>query len=538
MRMGFRSANRYVSAVLAFFLVFASASVIIDSKPAIADPCPAGWTFIGVNCERTYFYTGDKQTFTVPSGVMNISFVAAGGKGYHNSAFTQSTRGVGAVVSGVLPTTGGQVLNLYVGGAGTSNKGGWNGGGDGSSAFFSSYQPTASQIRDPNVNTGGSGRGGGGGGATDIRVGGTALANRLVVAGGGGGQAQYYLCYPQGWLSYDTRTPQNAYCSTGGTYYGGQAYGVGGTAPAGLGAQTDAGQVYAGGNATANAGGTRGGLAPLNNWVGCDAVNYATAGALGIGGNAGGLQRSTEPNYLANGWTWEWCSGGGGGGGYYGGGGGTWLGGGAGSSYLAPTVAANASPFAASFSKPPVDAFFNGAKIMKYGATPYPASGANTITEVEAAPTVGQINPYNGFIKLAYRGTTVISVVPQSVNGDSETTSKAIDYVVTFAEGVTGFGLGNLTISGTSGTSGTWTKSITAGASGSSTYTVRLENSSAIDGPVTLTVDATGTTSVTNVPGLGNLSGTAIIDTTGPVMSAGVTTHSMKASRSAAAQPT
>jgi len=284
--------------------------------------------------------------------------------------------------------------------------------------------------------------------------------------------------------------------------------------------------VHAGANATASAGGARGALAPVSmTWMGCDTTNYSTAGALGVGGNAGGLQRSSEPNYQLNGWAWEWCSGGGGGGGYYGGGGGTYGGGGAGSSYLAPAVTANTATFDASFAKPSADAFFNAyATIQHYGSNPIQASQTTTINGSIAvdAPPAG-VNATSGRIRLAYRGTTVISVVPQAVNADKETTSNAIDYVVTFAEGVTGFGLGNLSISGASGTNGTWTPSITSGTSGSSTYTVRLFNGSAIDGPVTLTVDATGTTSVSNVPGLGNLSGTAIIDTSGPSLQTGVT---------------
>ncbi len=502
----------------AFFLVFASATVLLDAKPALADPCPQGWTFVGVNCERTYFYTGDRQTFTVPNGVRNVFFVAAGGP-----SITQSpSAGNSAVVSGVLPTNGGDVLNLYVGGHGTAIKGGWNGGGDGSISYYSSYQPTASQIRDQYFTAPvGIGKGSGGGGATDIRVNGTSLSSRKVVAGGAGGYAMYYQCSPQGWIYAGDGTAQPAYCNQQQIYNGSNAYGVGGTMPTTGLAPTGLMAGLQGGNATSTAGGTRGGLFPVNNWVGCDTVNYSTAGTLGVGGHAGGLQRSTEPSYVRNGWTWEWCSGGGGGGGYYGGGGGTFGGGGAGSSYLDPSIINNTATWEASFIKPPADAFYSGS-IKRYGSNPFAAVG-NTVTNVEAGP----VNPNpvgygGGFIKLAYRGTTVISVVPQSLNADGETTSKSIDYLVTFAESVNGFGLSNLSISGTSGTSGTWTKSIVSGTAPSSTYTVRLENTSAIDGPVTLNVDATGTTSITNVPGLGTLSGTAKIDTTGPTLSSGV----------------
>ena len=114
----------------------------------------------------TFNFTGNVQTWTVPPCVTSINVTAAGADG------GGSAGGNGAVVTGTLAVTPGQVLNIYVGGTGTCNTnsgGGWNGGGTGKAANSSANGSC------------------GGGGATDIRIGGTALANRVIVAAGGGG---------------------------------------------------------------------------------------------------------------------------------------------------------------------------------------------------------------------------------------------------------------------------------------------------------------------------------------------------------------
>ncbi len=197
-----------------------------------------------------FVYTGSAQTWTVPPCVNSINVTVAGAKG------GGSTGGTGAILTATIAVTPGQVLNIYVGGMGTvgNASGGFNGGGtgrastDGNSAYHSC----------------------GGGGASDIRIGGTALSNRVIVAGGGGGKGggSSQVC------------GGNAACVNG--LAGCSTYGAGG------------------GGGTQTAGGTGG--AP---WAGTPPGG--TAGVLGIGGG-GGL--------------WQTASGGGGGGGYYGGGGG------------------------------------------------------------------------------------------------------------------------------------------------------------------------------------------------------------------------
>ena len=114
----------------------------------------------------SFNYTGSVQIWTVPPCVTSISVIMAGADGGGTSG------GNGAVISGTLAVTPGQVLNIYVGGTGTcntNNGGGWNGGGTGKAANSSANGSC------------------GGGGATDIRIGGTVLANRVMVAAGGGG---------------------------------------------------------------------------------------------------------------------------------------------------------------------------------------------------------------------------------------------------------------------------------------------------------------------------------------------------------------
>jgi hypothetical protein len=112
--------------------------------------------------QRTFLYTGKEQSFTVPSGVSRIRVIAVGGNGGGNVI------AYGGRVSAVIPVTPSETLTIYVGGGGNWSARGFNGGGAGG--------------------TGGSGGGANGGGASDIREGGNALKDRVVVAGGAGGQ--------------------------------------------------------------------------------------------------------------------------------------------------------------------------------------------------------------------------------------------------------------------------------------------------------------------------------------------------------------
>lgn len=181
--------------------------------------------------------TGSEQTWTVPAGVTSVDVTLCGAQGASNDG---TRGGLGAQVDAVLAVTPGEQLVITVGGAGSGANGGFNGGGDGG--------PT---------------NGVGGGGATDVRQGGTALSDRVLVAGGGGGTG-----------------PSDISPSPNGGGDGG-APGLDGNSPPNAGLGGGAGSGGAGGTGTGTGG----------------------AGSLGLGGDGDD-------------------AGSGGGGGYYGGGGG------------------------------------------------------------------------------------------------------------------------------------------------------------------------------------------------------------------------
>jgi len=213
----------------------------------------------------TFDYTGGVQTWAVPVGVTQVSLEAWGAQGggayYLGIGGFQDDGGLGGSASGQLAVTPGDTLYIYVGGQptplnSTPITGGFNGGGNGGQY------------------------GAGGGGASDVRVGGTALSDRVLVAGGGGGG--------------NAGNPDHGIGGGGGGLSGLPGINLsGGFTPGGGGTQV------AGGTAGSNDGGT-----------------LAQPGQLGSGG-------STPSYHFA-----------GGGGGYYGGGSAYAAGGGGGSSYI------------------------------------------------------------------------------------------------------------------------------------------------------------------------------------------------------------
>lgn len=262
----------------------------------------------------TFTYTGNTQTFTIPSCVASMTITAIGAGG--GTGQSSSNPGYGATAIGVMTGTPGQVLYINVGGQGSLTAGGFNGGGNGGVAATSS--------------------GAGGGGASDVRLGTNALSSRILVAAGGGGSGG------NGYAG-----PYNPYGGNGG---GGSSF----SSATGVGGQ--AGQSSCG---TSNNGGEAGGSAP----------SYGTGGGGGgytSGGGGGGQPSSTTGGYGCNGvlggggdggGTGFTCGGatggqnggGGGGGGYYGGGGGMTGtggcngGGGGGSSYANTTYFSSTS---------------------------------------------------------------------------------------------------------------------------------------------------------------------------------------------------
>ncbi|WKZ75418.1 MAG: HYR domain-containing protein [Vicingaceae bacterium] len=233
-------------------------AVVNYVTPVGVNPCGSG--------TQTFNYTGSAQTFTVPAGVTKITIEAWGAQGQGGNG------GLGGYVKGDLVVTPGQTLNIYVGG-----QDGYNGGGLGHAATPRN-----------------------GGGASDVRVGGTTLNDRVIVAGGGGsssGDGNY-----QGGHGGGGNCGAN-YCGGGG----GIGYGGNGGA-GGLNGGT--------GNTSCHSGGAGGGGLNSGGSKSCNTCYTSTCGTDGVFGVGG------------NGDTWEngicynsYGGTSGGGGGYYGGGG-------------------------------------------------------------------------------------------------------------------------------------------------------------------------------------------------------------------------
>jgi hypothetical protein len=198
-------------------------------------------------------FKAEEQTWMVPQGVNKIHVDAYGAQGGSVNG------GKGGRVQSDMQVTPGTKLLIYVGSQPASNEGGYNGGGKGC------------------------GKGTGGGGGTDIRVGGSGLEARVLVAGGGGG-----------------------------TGYGGEA-GAGGGLTGGEGKyDTTSYHIAKGGTQQAGGAGAR--------------AYFSEGGKAGIGGDGLNSHGNCTNDAMA-----------GGGGGYYGGGGGGAGGGGGGSSFTNDT---------------------------------------------------------------------------------------------------------------------------------------------------------------------------------------------------------
>ena len=240
-------------AALACATLMAVMSLVLAGASGATDPS-AGCTTAGTTT-CVFAYTGAAQTWTVPTGVTSATFdlygAQGGGTGHPNAP------GLGGHATATISVSNGDSIQVNVGGQGA-----WV---DTPSGTFN----------------GGAGGGSQGGGASDIRIGGTALSDRVLVAGGGGG-AGNLTCLSD---------------SDGGG--GGGASGLPGGPGGCQGPPYNTAQVPGGGG-TSSTGGTAGG--------------GATPGDFGVGGSGLG--------------------GGGGGGGWYGGGGAYFgAGGGGGSGY-------------------------------------------------------------------------------------------------------------------------------------------------------------------------------------------------------------
>lgn len=115
---------------------------------------------------KNFSYTGNSQTFVAPQNG-EYTLEVWGAQGGNGSTQTTQYGGKGGYSTGSINLTQGNTLSIYVGGQGntpaTSTPGGFNGGGSGGNSGAS------------------------GGGASDMRLGGITLQNRIIIAGGGGG---------------------------------------------------------------------------------------------------------------------------------------------------------------------------------------------------------------------------------------------------------------------------------------------------------------------------------------------------------------
>jgi hypothetical protein len=228
---------------------------------------------------QTFKYTGTEQDFRIPSRVTQISVLALGAgtpseDGSPSGPFYTGSNG--GLVQATISVKPGERVAVFVGGQGKlsvlggGGVGGFNGGGTGGVGIQYSYFYDG---------------GCGGGGASDVRLGGDRLKDRVIIAGGGGGPG------------------------IGGVFYGGGHGGPGGGKIGGPGGSGYPGNPsgFGGLGGTQSAGGAGG---PGGDRSGFPPGIPGDPGRIGHGGLGGGNVQGGAGG------------GGGGGGGYYGGGGG------------------------------------------------------------------------------------------------------------------------------------------------------------------------------------------------------------------------
>jgi hypothetical protein len=199
-------------------------------------------------------YTGSAQTAILSPGIYEIECWGAQGAIHDASGTTLQTNlgALGGYSKGRLTVSTTTTVNIYVGGNANHYTGGWNGGG--SAVSYAA----------------------GGGGASDVRIGGTALGNRIIVAGGGGGARSPALGGGGGGL-------------TGGTggANGGATGGTGGTQTAGGNNGTP---VIAGVDAALGVGSSgtaQGSCGGGGGYYGGGRGGYSSTSAAGGGGGSG-----------------------------------------------------------------------------------------------------------------------------------------------------------------------------------------------------------------------------------------------------------
>lgn len=150
------------------FVALVGAVLLIDAAPAVSAATPT----------TVSFTTPGVYDWTVPAGVTSVEIDMRGAQGGGGEVGTSG--GLGGRTVATLDVTSGDTLKVHVGAAGTtSGYAGANGGGP-----ANVYQCPFG--------------GGSGGDASDVRLEGDQLDDRLVVAGGGG-------CGGGGWFAWGPR---------------------------------------------------------------------------------------------------------------------------------------------------------------------------------------------------------------------------------------------------------------------------------------------------------------------------------------------
>lgn len=131
---------------------------------------------------HNYSYNGSYRSVTLPPGTYQFQvWGAQGGSNAADSSYgiTSKAGGKGGYSVGQLTIPQSTGVRVYVGGQGTSENGGFNGGGNapGGGSWKNSDNEEGYSLH------------GGGGGASDIRLSDGSLNSRMIVAGGGSGGA-------------------------------------------------------------------------------------------------------------------------------------------------------------------------------------------------------------------------------------------------------------------------------------------------------------------------------------------------------------
>ncbi|MCB9234635.1 MAG: HYR domain-containing protein [Bacteroidia bacterium] len=255
------------------------------TAPTVTDNCSGGG-----NGSQTFNYTGSVQTWTVPAGVFSINVDLFGAQGGTSpigcSSGTNKPGGLGGRVQATVSVVPGDVLSIYVGGKGGddvngSAAGGFNGGGNALNESQYTYYG-----------------GGGGGGATDIRLNGVSLNDRILVAGGGGGGGSDGCnCNPlfggAGGGLIGAQGEQGLICNCPPSGLGGDQSGGGAAGDWGCTCNATAGTFGQGGNSnSASCGGPAGAAGGGGGWYG------GGGGGLGAGGGGSSYTIATATNVI------------------------------------------------------------------------------------------------------------------------------------------------------------------------------------------------------------------------------------------------